>query len=118
MEERGRRTAITADRVLLEISRIALLDLRKLYHPDGTLKAVHELDDETAAGFIGVESAEVAGEAGAAMGQIRKVRMADKVRALELLMRHHGLLNDKLAVDVTSMSDRILAARRRAKAVT
>lgn len=34
MEERGKRTEITADRVLQEIGRIAFFDVRKLYREE------------------------------------------------------------------------------------
>lgn len=43
---------ITAINVLTTYRRLANSDIRKLYREDGTLKAPHELDDDTAAAVI------------------------------------------------------------------
>jgi phage terminase small subunit len=101
---RAERTHITQDRVLLELSRIAFFDLRRLYREDGSLKAMNELDDDAAAVLAGVDVVETKG--GAAMGGedgirhvaefVKKVKIPDKVGALGLAMRHLGMLKDKL----------------------
>jgi phage terminase small subunit len=46
---------ITADRVNLEKARLAFFDPRKLFHPSGAMKKIHELDDDTAAAISGFE---------------------------------------------------------------
>jgi hypothetical protein len=38
MKDRSERVQITADRVLLELSRLAFLDIRKAFNADGSLK--------------------------------------------------------------------------------
>lgn len=98
------RTHITQDRVLQELARIAFFDLRKLYRQDGSLKAMHELDDDAAAVLAGVDVVEMAG--GAAMGgedgiahvpmYTKKAKIPDKVAALGLAMRHLGMLKEKV----------------------
>lgn len=103
-EARSERTHITQDRVLQELARIAFFDLRKLYREDGSLKAMHELDDEAAAVLAGVDVVETKGNA--AMGGedglrhvpefVKKVKIPDKVAALGLAMRHLGMLRDKV----------------------
>lgn len=103
MEARERRTHITQDRVLQELARIAFFDLRKLYREDGSLKPVHELDDDAAAVLAGVDVVEMAG--GATVGgeegtkhvpmYTKKAKIPDKVGALGLAMRHLGMLKDK-----------------------
>jgi phage terminase small subunit len=103
-QERAKRTGITQDRVLQELGRIAFFDLRKLYREDGSLKAMHELDDDAAAVLAGVDVVEMAG--GAAIGgpeggivhvpmYTKKAKIPDKVAALGLAMRHLGMLKDK-----------------------
>lgn len=97
--ERSARTQITQDRVLQEVARIAFLDLRKALNADGSLKAITELDDDTAAALAGLdllEEFEGHGEDRQQIGWTKKMKLADKVRALELLMRHMGMLNDKV----------------------
>jgi phage terminase small subunit len=103
-QKRAERTGITQDRVLLELSRIAFFDLRTLYREDGSLKAMHELDDAAAAVLAGVDVVETKGNA--AMGgedglrhipeYVKKVKIPDKVGALGLAMRHLGMLKDRV----------------------
>jgi phage terminase small subunit len=106
MKRRAERTEITQDRVLQELARIAFFDLRKLYREDGSLKAMHELDDDAAAVLAGVDVVEMAG--GAKIGGdegvshvpmfTKKAKIPDKVAALGLAMRHLGMLKDKTEV--------------------
>ena len=105
MKAREKRTEISQDRVLIEVSRIAFFDIRKIYNEDGTLKRVVDLDDETAAAIASIEAIEVGNE-----GQLcitKKFRIADKNAALANVMRHLGMFNDKLNVNHTfsGMSD-------------
>lgn len=93
-KEREQRTAVTADRVLLEAARLALFDPRKLFNDDGSPKAITELDDDTAAAVAGIEVVEQfegSGKDRVFVGYLKKYRIADKNAALEKLFRHHGL---------------------------
>ena len=94
MKARGERTAVTADRVLLEAARLALFDPRKLFNDDGSPKGITELDDDTAAAVAGIEVVEQfegSGKDRVFVGYLKKYRIADKNSALEKLFRHHGL---------------------------
>lgn len=98
-KKRQERTEITQDRVLQEVARLAFLDIRKAFNADGSLKPLHELDDDTAAALSGLDIFEEyagRGEDREAIGQTKKIKLADKKGALELLMRHMGMLNDKM----------------------
>ena len=93
-KEREQRTAVTADRVLLEAARLALFDPRKLFNDDGSPKGINELDDDTAAAVAGIEVVEQfegSGKDRVFVGYLKKYRIADKNQALEKLFRHHGL---------------------------
>ena len=93
-KEREQRTAVTADRVLLEAARLALFDPRKLFNDDGSPKGITELDDDTAAAVAGIEVVEQfegSGKERVFVGYLKKYRIADKNSALEKLFRHHGL---------------------------
>ncbi len=48
-------TELNTERLVTEISRIAFSDARNIYHPDGRIKALHELDDATAAAVASYE---------------------------------------------------------------
>ena len=86
--ERSERTKITADEVLKELARIAFSDIRKAatFGPAGvTIRSSAELDDATAAAISEVS------ETTTQFGGSRKVKLHDKVKALELAGRHLGL---------------------------
>lgn len=114
MQKRDKRVEISQDRILLELSRIAFGDLRDILTWNGriiTLTDSKELSADSAAAL-----AEVAETAAGAL----KVKRHDKVKALELLMRHKGMLNDKLALNippdslgVATCEQKSLAARER-----
>ncbi len=121
--ERASRTEVSADRVLLELARLAFYDARTMYRPDGSMKEPSEWDDATAAAIASHEVEEevtTEGEGKEAKtirttARTRKVKRFNKERTLELLCRHLGMLNDKLAVstppgsglDVTKLPDAI-----------
>lgn len=94
----------SAERILKELTRIAFFDGRTIYAKDGTLKPLHKLSDEAAAVIAAVETSEITetveieGDEGAGKSRtrtvVRKVKLADKVRCLELLGRHRKLFTD------------------------
>jgi phage terminase small subunit len=93
MDRRQRRTEVTQDRVVEELARIALLDVRQFYDEAGNLRDIHELPEQTAAALRGMDVViESGGE------RVRKIHLADKVKALELLGRHMGMFDDRLKV--------------------
>lgn len=94
---RAERMEITQDRVLLELARLAFVDVRKMFNPDGTAKQVTELDDDTAAAIVGLEIVEQQGEGGEVIRtRTRKLKVADKSAALANAMRHLGMLKDRV----------------------
>ncbi|MDN7179079.1 terminase small subunit [Caballeronia sp. SEWSISQ10-4 2] len=99
MRERNARVQITQDRVLQEVARLAFFDIRKLMNDDGSAKPINELDDDTAAAIAGLDLLEEfagSGEERVQIGWTKKFKITDKKGSLELLMRHMGMLNDKL----------------------
>lgn len=94
----------SAERVLLEASRLATFDPRKLFNEDGSPKPINELDDDTAAALAGLdvhEEYENSGNERVFVGYTKKYKVADKNSALEKLFRHHGLyeLDNKQKTD-------------------
>ena len=113
MAAREKRTEITQDRVLLEIARLALFDPRKLFKEDGSPKGITELDDDTAAAIAGLDVV-ATGNAELGVGQVMKIKIADKNSALEKLARHLGMYNDKLDVNVNlGLAERLARAKER-----
>lgn len=99
---------MTAENVLVQLGRIVNFDIRKVYNPDGTLKRIHELDDDTAAALSSFEIEEIKAE-GVSIGLTRKVKGHDKNKAIDSAMRHFGLFEKdnslKLSGNVTIAKD-------------
>jgi phage terminase small subunit len=84
-KEIARQCEVTAEKVLRAISAVAFSDVRKLFHEDGSLKSIHELDDATAAAIASIEF-DAAG--------VRKIKIWDKNSAHERLCKHLGLFSE------------------------
>lgn len=85
---------LTTDRILLEMGRVATFDPRRLYNDDETLKKPSEWDDDVAAVVASMDVDnlfEGRGEDREKIGTTRKIRLWDKISALEKLARVHGL---------------------------
>jgi phage terminase small subunit len=95
VEKRALQTAgLSTERVLKELERLAFLDPRKLYDSDGCLKPINLLDPDTAAGISSLDIDEIAvgrGPRRKRVGTTTKVRLQDKIAALDRAMRHLGL---------------------------
>lgn len=90
MDARSKATDLSIERVLLEYKRLALFDIRKLYNEDGSMKAIHDIDEDTASALTSIESDDLYDMDGKKIGNVRKLRAADKRAALCDVMRHLG----------------------------
>mgnify|MGYP003407536533 FL=1 len=85
----GKQFNITRERIAQEYSRLAFLDIRKAHDENGELIAIKDLDDDTAAGICGIEVSEMKiGEN--SIGQLKKIKLADKRAALDSLVKLMG----------------------------
>lgn len=94
-----RQAEITAERTMLEIARVAFIDRRGIWGPDGRLKPLSEWTADEAALLEGLEV--VIKNAAAGDGHtdtVHKVKLATKQHALELLAKHFGLTVEKLDI--------------------
>ena len=97
LDAQQKRTQITADRVLMELASVAFLDPRKIFDESGSPKAITSLDDDTARAISGLDVVSF-GNADSGVGQIQKVRFADKLSALEKIGKHLGMFRDRVEV--------------------
>jgi phage terminase small subunit len=96
MAERSQRTQMEADEVLTSLTKIARFDIRSIFDHRGNLKPIHEWPEEAAVAAAGVEV--VMRRRGSGTERVQKVRIIEKVRALELLGKHLGILKDHIEV--------------------
>lgn len=92
---REQRTEITADRVVAELARVAFGDVRRLYRGDGSLIGIPDLGDDAAA-LIGGFEVQRSGSAEDGFVTTSKVKVNDRLRALEMLGRHLGMFSDNV----------------------
>ena len=105
--EQERRTGINADRVLRELGRIAFVSAPDLVNmDDATLKEGASADDLAAIASVKVKT--IQGPMGD--GFEREIRLADKLKAMELIGKHLGMFTDKVelnAVEAVQIVDDI-----------
>ena len=90
MAERSRRTGVNADRVVMELAKIAFVNaIDVIDHNTATVKEDASPDDTAAIQSVKVKTF---GEDGLE----REIKMADKIKALELLGKHLGMFKDRL----------------------
>jgi phage terminase small subunit len=103
-DKEARRAAeggLTRDKVLGLLERMLLHDPREMYNDDGTLKAPTEMSDDSALVLNGFEANKAVGKEGKPVVSTTKVKTVPREALLQLAMRHHGLLNDKLDLSVS-----------------
>lgn len=101
-EKLKNKMEITQERVIQEMARIAFGDIRKLYNESGGLKNIQDLDDDTAAIITSIESTEEFdgyGQDREQIGYTKKVKMADKTKALDMLGKYFGMFKEKVEVN-------------------
>lgn len=96
MAERSRRTGINQDRVIQELARIAFVNPKNVINSeDASVRADASEDDLACIQSVKVKTMD--GEKGSSTE--REVRLADKMRALELLGKHLGMFKEKIELD-------------------
>ncbi len=111
--------SLSAARVLEELRRIGFVNSRDFFDAEGRAKHPHQLTAEQGAAL---QSFDVVIQNVAAgddhTDRVHKFKLADKVRALELLAKHFALLVERVDVTVASAEARVAilnAARARVK---
>lgn len=95
MAERSKRTGVNADRVVRELAKIAFVNADDVIDADtATLKPDAAREDTAAIQSVKVKTF---GEDGLE----REIKMADKLKALELLGKHLGMFKDKVELSGT-----------------
>lgn len=93
----AKKADISQERVMKEIGRVAFADIRKYFTGKNNMIPVTSLDDEAAAALAGVEVDELyhGSEGGKYwVGQTKKIKLNDKMKALEMLAKHFGIYRD------------------------
>lgn len=94
--ERSKRTGINQDRVIRELARIAFVNANDVINIDeATLKDNVSEDDTATIASVKVKTIPTKdGE-----GTEREIKLADKLKALELLGKHLGMFTEKVDIN-------------------
>lgn len=96
MAERSRRTGISQDRVVNELAKIAFVNMLDVVDEEGRIRSTASEDDLACIESIKhKESSSINGDS-----TEREIKIASKLKALELLGKHLGIWNDKLDVNM------------------
>lgn len=98
MAERSKRTGVNQDRVVLELAKIAFVRMTDVVDSNGKIKQDASEDDLSCIESIKYKESD--NEYGGSVE--REVKVASKLKALELLGKHLGMWNDKLDVNMTA----------------
>lgn len=110
--ERRERARLKADDIIYELEKIAKPDIRTLYDDSGRLKRIKEMSADEA-GLINELSMTEFGP---------KVKLYDRLKALDMLSKHHGLYGktedpEKKDDPLDKLVDAIKESRERADGV-
>lgn len=97
MAERSKRTGINQDRIVQELARIAFVKITDVVDSDGEINTNASDDDLVCIESYKVEDSDSVNGSSSK----REVKLASKIKALELLGKHIGMWNDKIQVDVS-----------------
>ena len=110
---------ITEEEILQEFAAIAFQDIKNIFNDDGTLKQLKDLSPEARKTIAGIEVTSISGGSGEddkQYGMLHKVKLNDKLKALDALARTMAMFKDRLAVGVDDdLANLILKARKRIK---
>jgi phage terminase small subunit len=97
------KNAATVDRVVEELRRVAFSDLGAFFDANGNLRPLQDLSEEerSALASVKVVTRPVVGGENGDVEYVQEIKAWDKVRALETLARHLGMLLDRTRHDGT-----------------
>lgn len=86
-------------RTIKRLLNCVLVDIRKLFTPEGNIKHITDLDPDTAAAIQSFEVVQRKSSGGMnskedVQEEVYKVRLVDKKSCLELMMKYQGLLSE------------------------
>lgn len=100
---------ITQERVLQELARIAFFDSGRLFDDAGEPIPLSCIDEDTRRAIVGVELV-TKGNDLIGIGEVQKIRLADKKGALDSIARHLGMFKDTINLNHKGIESLVLEA--------
>ena len=90
----------SVDRTLEFVARLAFFDPKDLFEDDGSMKRMQDIPEEVRTVIAGLEVSDIwdsgEGEQKSIIGIMKKIKLSDRLSALDKLMRYHSLYRDKV----------------------
>ena len=96
MAERSKRTGVNQDRIVLELAKLAFVNMTDIVDKKGEIKDTATADDLSCIESIKYKHSDT--DSGSSVE--REVKIGSKIKALELLGKYLGMWNDKIDVNV------------------
>lgn len=96
MAERSKRTGVNQDRIVLELAKLAFVNMTDIVDKKCEIKDTATADDLSCIESIKYKRSDT--DSGSSVE--REVKIGSKIKALELLGKHLGMWNDKVDVNV------------------
>lgn len=114
LKERFDRIDLTAERVLLEMFRVATVDLAQAYDEQGRLLCLTQMPEDIRRAISAFESEQenVGTSQEPEYVTVRKIKTYDKTKALEMLGKYFKLLTERVEIS-DGIADRLARARKR-----
>lgn len=106
------RGEVIIERILHELRRISVIDIRQAFTDSGMLKAVRDIPQDVASVISRLEVTELyegRGEDRQQVGVLKRLWFTDKLKAIELLMRKHRLLFADVKIEGTLSLEELVA---------
>jgi len=100
LDRYAKRAELTPVRVLEELRRIALSDLASYYTDDGAFRPFDQLTEDQRSALASCETVIKNAQAGDGITDtVLKIKLHDKLKALEILAKHFHLVDETVKVD-------------------
>ncbi|MBW4890004.1 terminase small subunit [Mucilaginibacter sp. HMF5004] len=90
MNRSAARAELTHDMLLRELMKVAFCNMGNYYDDHGDPKRMHQLTDDEKAAISYFQRADVTGEDGHITGELFKIKLHNKMAAIDKLCRHTG----------------------------
>lgn len=88
----------SVERTLDMVGRLAFFDPLDLFESDGSMKQMKDISPEARSVIAGMEVSDIwdsgDGEQKSIIGNLKKIKLSDRLSALDKLMRYHALYKD------------------------